>query len=67
MPFTDMQNMSINMTNNMSSSVSICLIWKGYIFDISVILVICTDNPLLPDGGGHVCSRTRNVTVTVQE
>ena len=36
MPFTDMQNMWINMTNNMSSPASICLICKGYIFDISV-------------------------------
>jgi hypothetical protein len=45
MPFTDMQNMYINMTNDMSSPASICLVWRVYIFDISVtgIMVICTD------------------------
>ncbi len=41
-----MQNMSINMTNNMSSPVSICQICEGYIFDILVILAICMDPPL---------------------
>ncbi len=46
MPFTDMQNVSINMTNNMSGPLSICLICKAYILDILVILVICMDPPL---------------------
>jgi hypothetical protein len=40
--FIDMQNMSINMTNNMSSPVSICLICKGYIYS-TVILVVCME------------------------
>ncbi len=46
------------MTNNMSSPASICLIWKGYIFDISVILDICTD-PHFADEGTSVLKRGR--------